>query len=167
MPRTHDATGRRKGEARHVRLYHWLLDCPAWQSLSPAARCAYLELKFIYNGGNNGRIGLSARRLGACIHVSKNTAARALRELQEKGFIERVTAGAFHRKVRHATEWRLTEEKCDVSGALPTKAFMRWGQEKKTRCHQRDSRSHQRDTHPEKTPSDGSTGSQVGPKGLN
>ena len=122
MPRTHNATGRRKGEARHVRLYHHLLTSPAWQSLSPDARCAYIELKFIYNGGNNGRIGLSARRLGACIHVSKNTAARALGELQEKGFIECATPGAFHRKVRHATEWRLTEEKCDVSGALPTKA---------------------------------------------
>ncbi len=142
MPRTHDATGRRRGEARHVRLYHWMLASPAWQSLSPTARAAYIELKFLYNGVNNGRIGLSARRLGERIHVSKNTAARALQDLEERGFIERATPGAFHHKVRHATEWRLTEERCDVSGALPTKAFMRWGQEKKTRCHQRDSRSH-------------------------
>ena len=104
-------------------------------SLSPAARCAYIELKFIYNGVNNGTIGLSARRLGERIHVSKNTAARALQELRDKGVIERATPGGFHRKVRHATEWRLSEERCDRSNQPPTKAFMRWGQEKKSRSH--------------------------------
>jgi hypothetical protein len=50
-------------------------------------------------------------------------------ELQERGFIECLTKGAFSRKVLHATEWRLTFWTCDVSGELPSKAFMRWGRE--------------------------------------
>ena len=51
---------------------------------------------------------------------------RAFGELQERGFIECVTPGGFNRKSRHASEWRLTWWKCDVSGKLATKQFMNW-----------------------------------------
>lgn len=47
-------------------------------------------------------------------------------ELQDRGFIECVTPGAFSRKIRHAAEWRLTHLVCDASGRLPGKPFMRW-----------------------------------------
>ena len=55
---------------------------------------------------------------------------RAFAELQERGFIELVTKGAFSRKSPHASEWRLTFNTCDVTGELASKAFMRWGREK-------------------------------------
>jgi hypothetical protein len=48
--------------------------------------------------------------------------------LQDRGFIVEVTKGAFSRKIRHATEWRLTEFSCDLTDALPTRDYSRWPQ---------------------------------------
>ena len=114
-----------------MRLYYWLLESPAWRSLTAVERALYLELCQRYNGVNNGRLGLSVRDAGEAVHVSKNTAARALRRLEKRGFVETVRRGHFDRKKRHASEWRLTEYKCDVTGAPPSKIFMRWGREGK------------------------------------
>ena len=117
-------------DAPHVRLYGWLLNSPAYLSLSCPARALLIEVTRLYNGRNNGQIGLSVRTASERCHVARGTAARAFAELQERGFIELVTKGAFSRKAPHASEWRLTFNTCDVTGELPSKAFMRWGREK-------------------------------------
>jgi hypothetical protein len=52
---------RRSYEGRHVRLDHYLLKTPAWQSLNAVARVIYIEVKFRFNGSNNGRIPYSIR----------------------------------------------------------------------------------------------------------
>jgi hypothetical protein len=62
--------------------------------------------------------------------VRYGTASRAFAELQERGFIECATQGAFSRKAPHASEWRLTFNTCDVTGQLASKAFMSWDREK-------------------------------------
>jgi DNA-binding transcriptional regulator YhcF (GntR family) len=77
-------------------------------------------------GSNNGRIPFSLREMAEALHVSKMTAARALRLLQDRGFVVETKRGAFSVKERHATEWRLTEFGDDVTGALATKDFSRW-----------------------------------------
>jgi DNA-binding GntR family transcriptional regulator len=64
--------------------------------------------------------------MAEALNVGKMTAARALRSLQEHGFIVEAKRGAFSLKLRHASEWRLTEFGCDVTGALATKEFARW-----------------------------------------
>jgi AraC-like DNA-binding protein len=129
--RGHDATGRTKGEQRHLRLYHWFTGSPAWRALKPVERTLYVELCQRYNGSNNGRLGLSVRDAAEALHVSKSTAARAFRTLVERGFIDTVRRGHFDRKKRHASEWRLTEHKCDVTGEVASKRFMRWSREEK------------------------------------
>jgi hypothetical protein len=126
MARRHNRTGRSSGDARHVRLHHWLLNSPAYLSLSPAARAVHVEIVRLYNGANNGRLALSVRTAAARCRIARNTAARALAELQDRGFVECVTPGAFSLKTRHAAEWRLTHHKCDASGQLPSSSFMRW-----------------------------------------
>jgi hypothetical protein len=115
-------------EARHVRLYHWLLGTDAWQDLNPIARCAYVELARRYAGlgSNNGRLPCSVREIADNLNVGKSTAQRALTSLQAHGFIVLVKAGGFNMKHRHASEWRLTEFKDDVTGELATKDFARW-----------------------------------------
>lgn len=115
-------------DRRHVRLYYWFLATPAWTDLDPVARCAYIELarKYRGEGSNNGRIAASVRALSANLHVSMATASRALRKLEDHGFIVITTKGAFSRKVRHATEYRLTEFPCDITREIPTKDFARW-----------------------------------------
>ena len=116
-----------RGE-HHVRLYGWLLRSQAWRSLSAQSRAVLICLMDRYNGSNNGRIALSVRSAAAECRITKDTAARAFHELQDRGFIKLVTPGAFSRKVRHAAEWLLTEFRDDVSGDMPTKEFMCWRQ---------------------------------------
>jgi hypothetical protein len=117
-------------DAPHVRLYRWMLDSPAYLSLSCQARAVLVEIVRCYDGMNNGRIGLSVRRASERCNIARGTACRAFNELQETGFIECVVQGAFSLKVRHATEWRLTFWPCDVTGAMASRAFMRWDREK-------------------------------------
>lgn len=126
MTRKHDKTGRSKGQIRDfIALERYILKSPAWRSLDAVARAAYIEIAMAYNGSNNGRIVMSARMLADGLNVSKDTAARKIHILQERGFIERVKQASFSMKVRHAAEYRLTAFPCNVSGALASKTFMR------------------------------------------
>ena len=122
--RGQDHRGRsRKGE-RFVKLDHWLLKTPAWQALGPVARAIYVELAQRYNGSNNGEIALSVRDAAKLVHVAKDTATKAFRELEDKGFVIRVVCGSFNWKLRHATTWELTAY---AMGEIPpSKQFARW-----------------------------------------
>lgn len=124
---------RNKKQMRFVQLFHWMLDSPAWKDLDAKARAIYVELTKRYNGSNNGRIGYSARQAAQDLGISKDTAARALRSLERHGFIVVEKRGAFHCKIRHASEYRLTAYESDVATnyaeRLATKEFMRWSPE--------------------------------------
>jgi DNA-binding transcriptional regulator YhcF (GntR family) len=87
---------------------------------------AFVEFSRIYNGANNGSLALSTRTLAGQRGCSLDTAARAIRELLEKGFVEIVRASGFNVKSRLAAEYRMTLYRCDVTNAAPSKAFMRW-----------------------------------------
>src|SRR5206468_4901344 len=88
------------------------------------------EIARIYDGTNNGRLALSVRDAAKRCRIAKDTASRAFRELQERGFIECMKQGGFSCKIRHAAEWRVLEHTCDVTGRLPEKNFMRWCEQK-------------------------------------
>lgn len=107
-------------------MERYVMRSVAWRSLKPLARAAYLEICFNFDGTNNGRIQMGARTLGERLGIDKATASRAIIELNAKGFIETAKRGAFNIKARHVAEYRLTAFRCDVSGALPLKTFMRW-----------------------------------------
>lgn len=128
MTKRHNSTGRSQGTGRYVALTHWMMRSDAWRSLDCVARYAYIEMAARYAGpgSNNGRLPYSLREMAEALNVSKMTAQRALHKLQERGFIVETKRGAFNLKLRHATEWRLTEFGCDVTGALATKAFAQW-----------------------------------------
>lgn len=129
MPRSHNGTGRsRRQLSPFIALERYVLASPAYRSLSLRARCAYQEIVALYDGSNNGRLALSARSLGERLRISRATATRALMELVDRGFIEAAKQGAFNLKsgARRATEWRLNCYRCDATGALPSKVFMRW-----------------------------------------
>jgi hypothetical protein len=110
---------------RYVRLTHRMMQTQAWRSLDCVARAIYLELAALYHGTNNGSIGLSARQAAEAVHVSKDTAARAMVVLQDRGFIVATAKGRFDR-LRHATRWRLTEFKCDLTGQPASRDFESW-----------------------------------------
>ena len=135
-----DRTGRSKKAARHVRLYYWMMETAAWKSLNGNQRAIYVEMAARYNGSNNGLIHFSARQAAAALHMSKATGARGLAVLVERGFIVAMTRGGFNIKDKQAqaTQWRLTEFNCDVTGALPSKEFARWSPEFISRSHHED-----------------------------
>jgi hypothetical protein len=112
--------------ARFLQLHEWFMGTPAWQSLNGNERALYIELKRRYNGRNNGRIPYSAREAVEALHIGKSTVAEALRTLQDRGFIVAENKGTFHRKIRHASEWRLTEEPSEMTRGVATKNFVNW-----------------------------------------
>ncbi|MFC1455733.1 hypothetical protein ACETIH_03160 [Microvirga arabica] len=132
--------GRSDKAAQHVRLYHWFRDTAAWKSLEAVDRALYIELLGRYGGPgtNNGRIPYSVREAAEALHIGKSTAAAAFRRLQERGFIVPAQKGGFTCKVRHSTEWLVTEFGSDVdlpdlgikAGDLARKDFARWQPEK-------------------------------------
>jgi len=143
---------KRKGKSKFLMIEGYVMRSPAFRALSPNDKAAYLELKWRYDGLNNGRIGLGCRELAEALQSSKDTARRALDSLMEKGFITKAKASGFNVKNRTATEWRLTEYSSDVTGELPTKDFMRWQISDFSQAHQKDAQAHQKDTTPPKIP---------------
>lgn len=122
----HDQRGRSKTGGRFLQLHHFLMESAAWRSLKPQDRAVYLEIAALYDGKNNGRLALGVREAAERCNINKDTAGVAFQRLQDRGFIECSVPGGFTRKVRHATEWRLTQYRCDRTATLPTKAFMKW-----------------------------------------
>ena len=128
----------------------------------PNDKATYLELKWRYDGLNNGRVGLGCRELAEALKSSKDTARRSLERLMERGLIAKAKPSGFNVKDRTATEWRLTEYACDRSNHPATKDFMRWqpkektqahhrDREEKTQAHQKDAQAHQKDIeHPDR-----------------
>jgi hypothetical protein len=132
---------KRKGKQKFIMLPAWLMKSAAWHSLTAVERAAYLEVKLLYDGLNNGRIGLGCRDLADSLRMGHSTAAQALKGLEAKGFIVKTKASAFHVKSRVVSEWRLTEYRCDLTGDLPSKDFMRWVPETKRQSASPDTQS--------------------------
>lgn len=126
--RGHNAKGRSKRRDRFVKLDHWLQDTDAWQSLGPAPRALYIELARRYNSLNNGEISMSVREAARLLHIAKDTATKAFKELEAKGFIKRNVCGSFNWKLKQATTWILTNY--NLGDELATKEFARWRPQK-------------------------------------
>jgi hypothetical protein len=66
------------------------METSAWRALSPHAQALYPWLKLEWRGpetNNNGAIRLSVRQAAECLGCNPNTAAKAFRDLQAKGFL--------------------------------------------------------------------------------
>lgn len=117
---------KRRGEA-HVRLYRHELESAAYRSLCTAARALLVEFRALYNGRDN-RIHMSLSEIMRRLNVGRRCAEKARDELLDRGFIVLIEAASFHRKVRHAPIYALTNEPLEPErdGATASKEFMRW-----------------------------------------
>ena len=109
---------------RYVQCHEYLMRSPGWRRLSSLGKCAWLEFGLVYNGGNNGRLGVSARWLAERLDISPTAAAKAIRDLVNCGFVDVVKSSDFGKK-KCAAEYRLTHLPCDATGAMPSKKFLR------------------------------------------
>ena len=112
-----NAPGRSSNAPRFVSIYHWEMELPAYRHLSVYGRALLIEFRRKYNSYNNGEIVMSVRQAKNALNCHKDTAAKALRELVEKGWIREAQKGSFHwetnpggRKARAATTWRITNQ---------------------------------------------------------
>ena len=124
-------------------LRHWIVRSAAWKSLKPTPRALYFELRKCFNGGNNGKISLSVREAVAELHIAKDSASKAFRELEAKGFIKCRQRGNFNWKLGFASIWILTEESYWTEFA--TKEFMRWIEKERVGPISRTPRSQNKD----------------------
>jgi DNA-binding transcriptional regulator YhcF (GntR family) len=109
-----------------VMLPKSMLRTPAWRELSSTARSAFVHLCARYNGANNGQIIFSVREAAAELGVSAASASRALRELDDVGFIRPTSMGRFSLKNRKASEYRLTHLRCDQTHQAASREFDQW-----------------------------------------
>lgn len=104
----HDAKGRSKGDGRFIRVFHHMLNTDAGQSLTPHEMAALIRIMQRYNGDNNGRISMSSREAAKQANMNKNTAAKALKSLVNKGFLVVRTPSGFNQNGRKAAEYEIT-----------------------------------------------------------
>ena len=119
---------------RFSAIYFWEMDLPAYRLLSVYGRALLIEVRRKYNGSNNGGIAMSVRDAARLLGCNKNTAFKALRELEEKGWIRAAATGSFHwkaeaggRKFRAATTWRITNQPIGLGvDTKETKEYVKW-----------------------------------------
>lgn len=124
MANKQDRKGRSKSAGKFVMLSEYVLRSEAYRHLSVYGRALLVEFIRKYDGTNNGFIALSVRDAQELLGCSDRPTRKALKELQDKGFVTIRKKGAYSRKVPHATEWALTEHPIGQTPA--TKDFMRW-----------------------------------------
>ncbi len=116
---------KRKSTEYFARIFERMMRTEAWQDLSGTEAKLYLEMVRRYRGNNNGAIVFGRRDAERCLGVGPHKAHAAFGGLQRRGFIAPVVKGAFSRKLK-ATEWRLTEYDCNVTGEAATNDFLHW-----------------------------------------
>ena len=128
---TANRTGRGTGTPpRFVQLYFWEMECAAYRALSCYARALLLEIRKRYNRTNNGKIIMAVREAATLLGCHRDTAAKALQELQDKGWIRATQKGSFGCKIKLATTWRITNQPTGLGLDTPaTKEYATWKSE--------------------------------------
>lgn len=121
---------KRKGDKlpQFTPMLHQTMDCEAWLALTPYSKALYpfMKRRAGYSGNSNGAVSCSVREAATYLGASVATAARALRELQRKGFIVAVRIGRLGVSGEgKATTWRLTEMGTPAN-PRPTKEYLSW-----------------------------------------
>lgn len=124
-----------KGRREHGTFWalpHVVLDAPSFLGLRPPAKALLLDLGRQYNGSNNGDLSASWTLMKRRGWRSKDTLCRALKELTERGLIEKTRQGGRNACNLYALTWLPIDEcrgKLDVG---PTRvASGLWQEHKK------------------------------------
>ena len=125
-------TGRSEGEPRFLQTPYWVMETPAWLSISANCKVTLLAVAKRFNGRNNGKIAFGVRS-GIFVPIggrelaerpfglSRFQIGRALAEAEAAGFLVCTQDATFGQK-RLMREWRLTWLSC--GDKPPTKEFV-------------------------------------------
>ena len=122
MPNRQNKKGRSKSGGQFMNLPYFQVQHPAWRALSGNTTKVFIELRSRFNGRNNGKLRVSLDEGARLLGISKSTVQRALKELEDKGFIVKTKQGQWYGRM--ATEWRITDQSCN--GHLATKDWQKW-----------------------------------------
>lgn len=117
--------GRESAKERFCALSFQLVDSMAFRYLSNAGLRVLVLLKRRFNGVNNGSICLSCRDVEKICPMSRTTAGRALKELQQKGFITQTRLGYFANGGNVASAWKLNTDK-NKGENRPSNEWKKW-----------------------------------------
>ncbi len=117
-----------------IQIHHSLIKSPAYRSLKPNSRALLIEVMALYEGYNNGFIGLSYRQAAEAVGIGINQAKAAFDELRAKGFIVMTYKG---KRISHAeriaSKWEITAFDGFDSAGQPrpaTKDYLNWQEAK-------------------------------------
>lgn len=117
-----NAKGRSLKGERFVPIPYGMAESTAWRSLSGAAVKVYVELRRRYSPGRNGDLSLSLEEGKRLLGLGKATVARALAELESKGFVVMTARG--HWYGRKATTYAATDRERGTHP--PSNAWKDW-----------------------------------------
>jgi hypothetical protein len=113
-------------DAPHARIYSAWMELPAWRTLSPYARSLLVELFARYRPLEPNRFELSDRTAAFLANCGRQTAARALIELEKRGWIEVARVGKLTGpKAKRASWYSLTYFE-RLPGEPGSRAFLTW-----------------------------------------
>ena len=117
-----NAMGRSLKGERFVPIPYGMAESAAWRSLSGAAVKVYVELRRRYSPGRNGDLSLSLEEGKRLLGLGKATVARALAELEAKGFVAMTMRG--HWYGRKASTYAATDRERGTHP--PSNAWKDW-----------------------------------------
>lgn len=110
----------------HARIYRHWMDLPSWTTLTPLAQSLIVNLMTRYRPQEPNLFEISDRTATTLARCSRNTASKALAELEDRGWLRVVRVGRMRGpKAKRASAYALTAfpEEVDMPAA---KDFLRW-----------------------------------------
>lgn len=114
---------------RYARLYHDVINTPAWVALGPSAKALYTDLLIQFNGSNNGNLSAAMGVLKHRGWRSPTTLSVALAELLALGFVVKTRGGGVKGGSRVCSLYGLSDlpipamSKLGIGAALPSYGY--------------------------------------------
>lgn len=112
----------RSEDVQYWNLPYSTVQSDAFRKLGGPSLKVLCEMRARFNGFNNGKISLSMDEAARLLGLSKGTVQRALKQLQEFGFIKLAKLG--HWYGRQASLWTLTM--CPIEGNQASNEWRQW-----------------------------------------
>lgn len=117
--------GEKYSDKSHARIYGEWENLPAWNTLSTYARSTLIVLLMDYRMGNNF-LELSDREAARRGNCARATAAKAIAELENKGWIKVAQVGKMRGRLRARTSAYFLTKYPEEIGIPPTHDYKKW-----------------------------------------